>query len=53
MTAFVDVEGDKVYVANAGDCRAVAGWFNEQSGTWRCDVLSEDHGGRNPKEHAR
>ncbi|TXT13174.1 hypothetical protein VHUM_01575 [Vanrija humicola] len=51
-TAFVDAENDGLYVAVAGDCRAVAGW-QAADGSWRCDVLSEDQMGENPREVAR
>lgn len=51
-TAFVDAENDGLYVAVAGDCRAVAGW-QAPDGSWRCDVLTEDQMGENPKEVAR
>ncbi|KAL1406953.1 hypothetical protein Q8F55_006365 [Vanrija albida] len=51
-TAFVDAENDGLYVAVAGDCRAVAGW-QAADGSWRCDVLSEDQMGDNPREVAR
>lgn len=51
-TAVVDAEHDSLYFANAGDCRAVAGW-QAPDGSWRCDTLSEDQMGDNPKEVAR
>ncbi|CAD6583353.1 MAG: hypothetical protein TREMPRED_003530 [Tremellales sp. Tagirdzhanova-0007] len=53
LTAVVDVAGDKLYVANLGDSRAVAGWWNPQTGKWTCDMLSNDHTGNNPEETAR
>lgn len=52
ITALVDASADGLYVASAGDCRAVAGWQRED-GTWRCDILSEDQMGENPKEVER
>lgn len=52
ITALVDASSDGLFVASAGDCRAVAGWQRED-GSWRCDVLSEDQMGENPKEVAR
>lgn len=48
ITALVDAEEGDLYVALAGDCRAVAGW--EKDGVWRCDVLTEDQMGENPRE---
>nr|ODN73091.1 hypothetical protein L203_06683 [Cryptococcus depauperatus CBS 7841] len=52
-TAIVDVASDRLYVANAGDTRAVAGWWNEEEKTWRCDVLTQDCMGDNPVEVQR
>ncbi|WVQ79005.1 hypothetical protein IAT38_001097 [Cryptococcus sp. DSM 104549] len=52
-TVVVDEEEDRMWVAHVGDSRAVAGWYNEEEGTWRCDVLTEDHSGDNPAEAAR
>ena len=51
LSTIVDAENSDLYVAIAGDCRAVAGW--EKDGTWRCDVLTDDQMGENPKEVAR
>lgn len=51
-TAVIDAENDDLYVACTGDCRAVAGW-QAADGSWRCDTLSEDQMGDNPKEVAR
>lgn len=52
ISALIDSASDGLYVASAGDCRAVAGW-QTGDGKWRCDVLSEDQMGENPKEVAR
>ncbi|WWC67205.1 uncharacterized protein I206_101112 [Kwoniella pini CBS 10737] len=52
ITTFVDAENDDLYVALAGDCRAVAGW-QSPDGQWRCDTLTEDQMGENPKEVER
>jgi pyruvate dehydrogenase phosphatase len=52
ISALVDSTSDGLYVASAGDCRGVAGWQRED-GTWRCDILSEDQMGENPKEIER
>jgi pyruvate dehydrogenase phosphatase len=51
ISALVDAEAGNLYVASTGDCRAVAGW--EKDGVWRCDVLSEDQMGENPREVER
>lgn len=51
ISALVDAEAGDLYVASTGDCRAVAGW--EKDGVWRCDVLSEDQMGENPREVER
>jgi pyruvate dehydrogenase phosphatase len=53
LTAIVDVESDRLYVANTGDCRAVAGWFDRNTNLWRCDVLSENQQCANPREADR
>lgn len=53
ITAVVDVAADMLHVAGAGDSRAVAGWWNPNTKTWRCDVLSDDHDRRNPREAER
>ncbi|WWC57705.1 uncharacterized protein I303_100239 [Kwoniella dejecticola CBS 10117] len=52
ITTFVDAENEDLYVALAGDCRAVAGW-QSPDGSWRCDSLTEDQMGENPKEVER
>ncbi|ORY23538.1 phosphatase 2C-like domain-containing protein [Naematelia encephala] len=52
ISTVVDAAGDGLYVALAGDCRAVAGW-QDAEGKWRCDVLTEDQMGENPREIAR
>ncbi|EIW73223.1 hypothetical protein TREMEDRAFT_24534 [Tremella mesenterica DSM 1558] len=52
ISAIVDAENNGLYLANTGDCRAVAGW-ESPDGTWKCDVLSEDQMGENPNEVTR
>lgn len=52
ISMLVDAENDDIYVSSTGDCRAVAGW-QHADGSWRCDTLSEDKDGDNPKEVAR
>jgi pyruvate dehydrogenase phosphatase len=51
LSVVVDSEQEDLYVALAGDCRAVAGW--EKNGVWRCDVLTEDQMGENEREVQR
>ncbi|KAL7410997.1 phosphatase 2C-like domain-containing protein [Mrakia frigida] len=53
LLTYVDVAAQDLYVALAGDCRAVAGYWVEKEKKWRVEVLSEDQTGRNPKELAR
>lgn len=52
ISTLVDSENNGIYVAVTGDCRAVAGWEGKD-GVWRCDVLSEDQMGDNPREIER
>jgi len=54
--AVLDTAHRNLYVACTGDCRAVAGIWEENEdgqGSWRVEVLSEDQTGRNPKELIR
>jgi pyruvate dehydrogenase phosphatase len=53
VTVLVDSAADKVVVANLGDCRAVAGWYNPSTKKWRCDTLTQDLTCRNPDEQLR
>ncbi|WVQ81289.1 hypothetical protein IAT38_003412 [Cryptococcus sp. DSM 104549] len=53
LNAIVDVAADKLFVANVGDTRAIAGWWNPREGKWRCDVLTNDAMGDNPVEAQR
>lgn len=56
LLAFLDTAHRNLYVACTGDCRAVAGYWEEGPdgrGTWRVEVLTEDQTGRNPKELSR
>ncbi|WVQ80477.1 hypothetical protein IAT38_002582 [Cryptococcus sp. DSM 104549] len=50
LTTIVDAAADRLYIANTGDARAVAGWWNEKEQKWRCDVLTNDFCGDNPAE---
>jgi pyruvate dehydrogenase phosphatase len=54
--AILDTAHRDLYVACTGDCRAVAGVWEEGEdgqGSWRVEVLSEDQTGRNPNELKR
>ena len=54
--ALLDPLRRDLYVACTGDCRAVAGIWEESddgSGKWRVEVLTEDQTGRNPNEAQR
>lgn len=56
ILALIDTARRDLYVANTGDCRAVAGIWEEGlegKGVWRVEVLSEDQTGRNPNELKR
>lgn len=54
-TALIDNATNKLYVANLGDCRVVAGWYDARTGLWRCEVMSQigGHAAKNPLEEAR
>ena len=56
ILAVLDTARRNLYVACTGDCRAVAGIWEEGSdgtGSWKVEVLSEDQTGRNEKEAER
>lgn len=62
VTVLVDEESQDVYVAHAGDSRAVAGyWVPPRTlpsgvrceGGWRCEVLTADHNAKNSSEVER
>lgn len=56
ILAILDTARRNLYVACTGDCRAVAGIWEEGpdgQGSWKVEVLSEDQTGRNEKEAAR
>jgi pyruvate dehydrogenase phosphatase len=56
LATLVDTEQEELWVACTGDCRAVAGFWEEKedgTGAWRVDVLSEDQTAESPKEIAR
>jgi pyruvate dehydrogenase phosphatase len=53
LLTYVDCANDDMYVALAGDCRAVAGIWDSIANKWKVEVLTEDQTGRNPKELAR
>lgn len=56
ILALLDTARHDLYVANTGDCRAVAGILEDGpdgKNVWRVEVLSEDQTGRNPNELKR
>ena len=56
LMALLDPLRRDLYVACTGDCRAVAGIWEENddgTGKWRVEVLTEDQTGRNPNEVKR
>lgn len=53
VTALVDAESQTLMVANLGDCRAVAGWYDSATDEWRCDTLTQDMTMENPAEAER
>lgn len=56
ILAVLDTARRNLYVACTGDCRAVAGIWEEDAegrGSWKVEVLSEDQTGRNVKEADR
>jgi len=53
LLALLDTGARNLYVACTGDSRAVAGYFDENKGSWTVDVLTEDQTGRNPNELKR
>lgn len=56
ILAVLDTARRNLYVACTGDCRAVAGTWEEGSdgkGSWKVEVLSEDQTGRNEREAER
>ncbi|CAE6486169.1 unnamed protein product [Rhizoctonia solani] len=56
LLAVLDTSQRDLHVAVAGDSRAVAGYWDEDSngqGKWRVEVLTEDQTGRNINEYHR
>ena len=56
LMALLDPSRRDLYVACTGDCRAVAGIWEENddgTGKWRVEVLTEDQTGRNASEAQR
>ena len=50
---YIDSARRDLYVATAGDSRAVAGYWDERAGRWEVEALSIDQTGRNPDEVRR
>ncbi|KAJ9477460.1 [Pyruvate dehydrogenase [acetyl-transferring]]-phosphatase 1, mitochondrial [Pseudozyma hubeiensis] len=53
LLTYIDSARQDVYVACTGDSRAVAGYWDEESGKWEVEALSVDQTGRNPDEVRR
>lgn len=53
ISALLDTSSSNLYVALAGDSRAVMGTFDPDTKKWKVEVLSEDQTGRNLKEVER
>ncbi|KIS71386.1 type 2C protein phosphatase PTC5 [Mycosarcoma maydis] len=53
LLTYIDSARQDVYVACTGDSRAVAGYWDEDSGKWEVEALSVDQTGRNPDEVRR
>jgi pyruvate dehydrogenase phosphatase len=53
LSALLDTSSANLYVALAGDSRAVMGTYDSETKKWKVDVLSEDQTGRNLKEVER
>ncbi|SNX82673.1 related to PTC5 - putative 2C protein phosphatase (PP2Cs) [Melanopsichium pennsylvanicum] len=53
LLTYIDSARHDVYVACTGDSRAVAGYWDENSGKWEVEALSVDQTGRNPEEVKR
>ncbi|SPO21595.1 related to PTC5 - putative 2C protein phosphatase (PP2Cs) [Ustilago trichophora] len=53
LLTYIDTARQDVYVACTGDSRAVAGYWDEDSGKWEVEALSVDQTGRNPDEVRR
>ncbi|KZP34540.1 protein serine/threonine phosphatase 2C [Athelia psychrophila] len=52
LVALVDPSGRNLYVASLGDCQAVLG-TKTPSGTWKAELLSQNHNGKDLAEVAR
>ena len=53
LLTYIDSARQDVYVACTGDSRAVAGYWDEDSGKWEVEALSVDQTGRNLDEVKR
>lgn len=53
LLTYIDSARQDVYVVCTGDSRAVAGYWDEDSGKWEVEALSVDQTGRNPDEVRR
>ncbi len=53
LLTYIDSARHDIYVACTGDSRAVAGYWDEDTGKWEVEALSVDQTGRNPDEVRR
>jgi pyruvate dehydrogenase phosphatase len=53
LSTLIDCSGSQLYVAVAGDSRAVMGTYDPESKKWKAETLSEDQTGRSAKEVER
>ncbi|WFD30757.1 [pyruvate dehydrogenase (acetyl-transferring)]-phosphatase [Malassezia sp. CBS 17886] len=53
LMVYIDSARRDVYVANTGDSRAVAGYWDERNDRWEVEALTVDQTGRNPDEVKR
>ncbi|XP_074645602.1 pyruvate dehydrogenase [acetyl-transferring]-phosphatase 1, mitochondrial-like [Tubulanus polymorphus] len=53
VSVVAHIDGPHVHIANVGDCRAVLGSVNEDTGDWFATSLSEEHNCDNASERQR
>ncbi|KZO98096.1 protein serine/threonine phosphatase 2C [Calocera viscosa TUFC12733] len=53
LLTVLDTQHEQVHVALVGDCRAVAGYWNDGEKRWICEVLTEDQTAKATKEIER
>ncbi|KZT62825.1 protein serine/threonine phosphatase 2C, partial [Calocera cornea HHB12733] len=53
LLSVIDTQHEQVHLALVGDCRAVAGYWNDGEKKWICEVLTEDQTAKAVKEIER